>query len=55
MEVTRDLYNLNLLAKLMMLLHQIPFNLAIAGIAEAVRMRISAEQVPFLHKVAPGT
>ena len=40
MEVTRDLYNLNLLAKLMVLLHQVLFNLAFA---EAILMQISAE------------
>ena len=50
MEVTRDLYNLNLLSKLMVLLRQILFNLAIA---EEVLMRISAEQWPFLYRVAP--
>ena len=52
MEVTRDLHNLNLLAKLMVLLHQILFNLATAGITEAILMQISAEQVPSLHRVA---
>ena len=30
-----------------------PFSLAIAAIAEAILMRTSAEQVPFLHRVAP--
>ena len=53
MEVTRDFYNLNLLVKLMVLLHQILFNLAIAVIAEAILMQISPEQVPFLQRVAP--
>ena len=53
MEVTRDLYNLSLLAKLMVLQRQILFNLAIAAIADAILMRISAEQVPSLHRVAP--
>ena len=53
MEVTRDLYSLNLLAKLMMLHRQILFSLAIAVIAEAILMRASAEQVPSLHRVAP--
>ena len=54
MKVTRYLYNLNLLAKLMVLYHQIPFNVAIAAIAEAILMRTSAEQVPSLHRVAPS-
>ena len=53
MEVTRDLHNLNLLAKLMVLLHQILFHLATAGITEAILMQISAEQVSSLHRVAP--
>ena len=48
------MYNLNLLAKLTALLRQIKFNLAIAAIAEAILMRISARQVLFLHRVAPG-
>ena len=48
----RDLYNLNLLAKLMVLLHQILFNMAIAAVAVAILMRISAEQAPFLNRVA---
>ena len=43
---------MNLLAKLMVLVQQILFNLAIAAIAEATMMRVSAEQVPFLHRVA---
>ena len=51
--MTRDLCNLNLLAKLMVSLHQILFNLAVAAIAEAVLLRISAEQVPSLHRIAP--
>ena len=50
MEVTRDLHNLNLLAKLMMLRRQILFTLAFA---EAILMRISPEQVQSLHKAAP--
>ena len=49
----RDLYNLDLLAKLMMLHHQILFNLAIAAIAKAILIRISAEQVRSLHRIAP--
>ena len=36
-----------------MLLRQILFNLAIAVIADAIPMRISAEQVPSLYRVAP--
>ena len=46
--MTRDFNNLSLLRKLLALLLQILFNLAIA---KAVRMRISAEQVPRLHRV----
>ena len=55
MEVTRDLHSLklNVLAKLMVLHHQILFSLAIAAIAEAIQMQTSAEQVPSLHRVAP--
>ena len=53
MEVTRQLYSLNLLAKLMVLHRQILFSLAIAAIAEAILMRTSAEQMPSLHRVAP--
>ena len=44
---------MNLLAKLMVLRHQILFSLAISAIAEAVLMQTSAEQVPSLHRVAP--
>ena len=51
MEATRDLWNLKLLAKLMMLHRQILFGLAIAAISEAILMRTSAEKAPFLHKV----
>ena len=51
--MTRDLYNLNLLAKLMVLHRQILFSLAIAAIAKAILMRISAAQVPSLHRVSP--
>ena len=53
MEVTRDLYNLNLLAKLKVLLSQILFNLVNAAIAEAILMQISAEQMPSIQRVAP--
>ena len=52
MEVTRDLYNLNMLAKLMVLQGQVLFNLVIVAISETILMRISAEQVPSLHRVA---
>ena len=41
MAVTRDLYCLNLLAELMLLLHQILFNLPIAVIAEAKERRLN--------------
>ena len=51
--MTRDLYNLNLLAKLLILHSKILLNLAIAAIAEAIVIRISAEQVPSLYGVAP--
>ena len=50
--MTRNLYNLNLLAKLMVLHRRILFSLTIAAIAEAILMRTSAEQVPSLHMVA---
>ena len=53
MEVTRDLHSFNLLAKLMVLHHQILFSLATAAIAEAILMQTSTEQVPSLHRVAP--
>ena len=43
--VTRELYNFNSLAKLMALLRQNLLNLDIAAIAEAILMRVSAEQV----------
>ena len=52
MEVAVDLRSLNLLAKLMVLHNQILFSLAIAAIAEAILMRISAEHVPSLHRFA---
>ena len=41
--MTRNLCNLNFLAKLMVLHRHILFNLAIAVFAEAILMRISAE------------
>ena len=43
MEVTRDLYSLNVLVKLMVLLRQILFNRVIAAIAEAILKVTSAE------------
>ena len=49
-EAKRDLYSLDLLAKLMVLHHQTMFCLAIA---EAILMQTSAEQVPSSHRVAP--
>ena len=52
MEVTRDLYTLNLLAKLMAVAPPDPVRLVITATAEAILMRTSAEQVPFLHRVA---
>ena len=51
--MTRDLYSLNLLVKLIVLQRQIMFSLAIAVITEAILPRTSAEQVPSLHRVAP--
>ena len=53
MAVTTDLYNLNLLVKLMVLLHHILFNVATAAIAEAILMWISADQEPSSCRVAP--
>ena len=52
MEVTRDLYTLNLLAKLV-LHHHILFSLSTATIVEAVLKWTSPEQVPSFHRVAP--
>ena len=51
--MTRHLVILTLLTKLMVLLFQILFSLTIAAIAEAILIRTSTEQVPFLHRVAP--
>ena len=53
MEVTTDLYSISLLAKLTVLHNQILFSLAIAVIAEAILIRTSVEQVPYLYRVAP--
>ena len=52
--MTRDLYSLNLLAKLMVLYRLILFSLTIAAIAEAILIRTSPEQLPSLHRVAPS-
>ena len=49
--MARDLQSLNLLAKQLVLHRQILFSMATAAIAEAILMRISAEQVPSLHRV----
>ena len=51
--MTRDSYNLHLHEKLMVLHCQITLNPAVAAIAiaEAVLMKIFAEQVPSLHRV----
>ena len=46
--VTRDLHNLNLITKLMVLLSQISLYLAIAAIAEKIKMLISAEEMSLL-------
>ena len=45
----RDLHKLEVLAKLVEWLRQIQSDLDIAAIAEAILMRISAEQVPSLQ------
>ena len=50
--MTRDLYNLNLLVKLIVLFHFILFSLANAATAHAILMQNSAEQVPSLHRAA---
>ena len=55
MEVTRELYKLNLLPKLMLLLYWILFNLAIIDIAEVILIQISAELMPSLHRILLGT
>ena len=51
--MTRNLYSLNLLAKLMVLHREILLSLAIAAIAEAILIQTSDEQVQSLHRVAP--
>ena len=50
MEVTKDLYNLNLLAKLRVLLRQVLFDLVTAVIAEAIPMQNFAEHVLVIIK-----
>ena len=51
MEVTRDLWSLNLLVRLMVLHCQILFSLAIVAFAEAILMSTSAAtQLYFLTK-----
>ena len=54
-KISYKLNDLNLIAKLIMLLNQILFNLGIAAIAEVILKWISAEQVPFLHRLLSGT
>ena len=54
MEVTRDFLSLNLFAKLILLHRQILFSVGITVIAEAILMRTSADDVPYLHRVAPN-
>ena len=50
--MTRDLYSLNLLARLVVYC-PILFSLAIVAITEAILMRTHAERVSSLHRVAP--
>ena len=50
--MTSDLDNLNLYAKLMVLLHQILFSLAFA--VKSILRWISAEHVSSLHGLAPS-
>ena len=52
MEMFRDLSHFNLFAKLIVLLRQILLNLPSAAIAGAILMRIVADHVPSLHRVA---
>ena len=51
--VDKKLGQLELVCEADEVLCQILFNLAIAAIAEAILMRISAEKVAYLHRVAP--
>ena len=53
--MARDFYNLNLLAKPMVLLFQIVLNLAIAVTAEAILVRFSSEQVLYCVHLLKGT
>ena len=53
--MTRDVYNLNLLEKLMVLHCQILISLAIAAIAEVILTRTSADQVPSLQGLLQDT
>ena len=55
LEVTRGLYNLSLLAKLMMPHCQILFNLVIAAFAEALLLWISAERCHPCTELVQGT
>ena len=50
MKMTRDLYSLNMFAKLTVLHRQILFSLAIAAIAEPTKTQISAEHVPYSQR-----
>ena len=52
--MTRGLYEMNLLTKLIVLLLQLQFNLDVTVVAEAILMRISDEQVPSSDRVPPG-
>ena len=53
--MTRDLHNMNLLAKLMVLHSQVLYSLAIVAIVEAILMPTSAEQVTLLHTLLTDT
>ena len=55
--MTGYLYNLNWRVKLRALLRRVLINLDITVIAEAILLRISAEQVPFfcIAGLLPGT
>ena len=51
--MTKGSYNLNVAAKLMVLVHHILPSLAIAATAGANLMRIPAERVLLFHRVVP--
>ena len=51
--MTRDMYSLMLLKKMVVLLRQILCSPTTNAIAEAIVMRTSAELVPSLYRVAP--